>query len=81
MIFLGLVAVLSAAQAIRYESLPIALLGIFGAFLTPLLLGKDLDPDQRLCILAYILVLYIGILAMSTFSNWVLFKLLGLVGS
>ena len=81
LIFLGLVALVSGVQALRYESMSIALLGIFGAFLTPVLLGKDLDPDQRLWVLAYILVVDLGILAIASFRNWRGFTLLGLLGS
>jgi len=78
-LFLGLVVVLSVLLALRYESLVIALLGIVGAFLTPLLLGRDLD-NPRL-VLLYILVVDAGVLGVSTFRNWRWFTLVGLLGS
>ena len=78
-LFLALVVVLSVLLALRYESLVIALLGIVGAFLTPLLLGRDLE-NPRL-VLLYILVVDLGILGVSTFRNWRWFTLVGLVGS
>jgi uncharacterized membrane protein len=78
-LFLALVVVLSGLLALRYESLVIALLGILGAFLTPLLLGSDLG-DSRL-LLAYILLVDVGILGVSTFRNWRWFTLVGLVAS
>ena len=78
-LFLGLVVVLSVLLALRYESLVIALLGIVGAFITPVLLGRDL-PDPRL-VLVYILVIDLGILGVSTFRNWRWFTLVGLAGS
>ncbi|MDP3063477.1 MAG: DUF2339 domain-containing protein [Chloroflexota bacterium] len=78
-LFLGLVVVVSGLAALRYESLVIALLGISGAFLTPVLLGSDL-PDRRL-LLAYILLVDVGILGVSTFRNWRWFTLVGLIAS
>ena len=78
-LFLALVVLLSGLLALRHESLVIALLGILAAFLTPVLLGQDLQ-DARL-LLAYILVVDIGILGVSTFRNWRWFNLIGLLGS
>ena len=78
-LFLALVVVLSVLLALRYESLVIALLGIVGAFLTPLLLGRDLE-NPRL-VLLYLLVVDVGVLGISTFRNWRWFTLVGLVGS
>ena len=42
-LFLALVVCLSVLLALRYESLVIALLGIIGAFLAPILMGRDLS--------------------------------------
>ena len=78
-IFLGAVAVLGALLALRNESLVIALLSITGAFIAPLLLGRDL-PDQRL-LLPYILVIDVGVLALSTFRNWRWFTLAAMAAS
>ena len=78
-LFLAVVVALAGLLALRYESIVIAVLGIVGAFLAPLLLGPSL-PDERL-VLLYILVVDIGILAVSTFRNWQWFTLLGWVGS
>ena len=80
-LFLGSVVLLSGLLALRYESLVIALLGIFGAFLTPLLLGRDIEPDQHYVMLAYIVVVDAGILGIATFRNWRWFTLVGLVAS
>jgi uncharacterized membrane protein len=78
-LFLGAVAVLGALLALRNESLIIALLSITGAFITPLLLGRDL-PDPRL-LLPYILVVDVGVLALSTFRNWRWFTLAAMAAS
>ena len=78
-LFLALVVALAGLLALRYESIVIAVLGIIGAFLAPVLLGPSL-PDVRL-VLVYIIVVDIGILAVSTFRNWRWFTLLGWAGS
>ncbi len=77
--FLFLVTVTAAALAVRYESAAIAVLGILSGFVTPFLLADRL-PDQR-ALLAYVLVLDLGVLALATFRNWRWFTLLGLAGS
>ena len=72
-LFLALVVCLSVLLALRYESLVIALLGIIGAFLAPILMGRDM-PEPWL-VLVYILVVDLGILGVSTFRHWRWFTL------
>jgi uncharacterized membrane protein len=74
-----LITLTAAGLALRYESVTIAVLGIIGGFMTPLLLSDQL-PDQRV-LLAYVLVLDLGVLALAAFRNWRWFTLLGLLGS
>ena len=78
-LLLAVVVAVAGVLALRYQSMVIALLGILGAFLSPILLGQDL-PDPRLT-LVYILVVDLGILGVSTFRNWRWFTLLGWLGS
>ena len=78
-ILLAVVVTAAVLLALRYESIVIALLGVVGAFISPLLLGTDL-PDERF-VLAYILLVNIGILAISAFRNWRWLTLVGWVGS
>ena len=78
-ILLAVVVTAAVLLALRYESIVIALLGVVGAFISPLLLGTDL-PDERF-VLAYILLVDIGILAISAFRNWRWLTLVGWVGS
>ena len=78
-ILLAVVVTAAVLLALRYESIVIALLGVVGAFVSPLLLGTDL-PDERF-VLAYILLVNIGILAISAFRNWRWLTLVGWVGS
>jgi uncharacterized membrane protein len=77
--FMALVTVTTVALALRYESTAIAVLGIIGGFLTPVMLREDL-PGQR-ALLAYVLLLDVGVLGVATFRNWRSFTLLGLLGS
>ncbi len=77
--FLVLVTVTTVALAVRYGSPAIATLGIIGGFLTPVMLRDDLGGQQTL--LAYVLLLDLGVLGVSTFRNWRPFTLLGLLGS
>ena len=69
----------AAGLALRYEAVTIAVLGIIGGFAAPVMLWEQL-PDQR-ALLAYVLVLDLGVLALATFRNWRWFTLLGLLGS
>ena len=88
LLYLALVVVLGVALALRYESLVIALLGIVGAFLAPVLLGAVLGPDlaeadlpDEHWLLIYVLVVGAGVLAVSTFRNWRWLTAVGMVGS
>ena len=78
-LLLAVVVTVAVLLALRYESLVIALLGLVGAFISPVLLGPDL-PDERMA-LVYILIVDVGILAKSTFRNWRWLTLVGLAGS
>ena len=78
-LFLAMVVALAGLLALRYESIVIAVLGIVGAFLAPVLLGPSL-PDVRL-VLLYIVVVDLGVLGVSTFRNWRWFTMLAWVGS
>lgn len=66
-------------QALRHESVAVAILGIVGGFATPLMLQDNL-PDARL-LLGYVLLLDVGVLGLSTRRNWRWFTLLALIGS
>ena len=74
-----LVTATAAGLALRYESRAVAVLGIVGGFVAPLLLAESLA--EQWVLLAYVLVLDLGVLALAAFRNWRWFTLLGLVGS
>lgn len=79
--FLLMVAVTGIAfqQALRYDSLAISVLGLFGGFLTPFLLHTDHPNLIRLFI--YIALLTIGLLAVVwKKERWTILYYLALVG-
>jgi uncharacterized membrane protein len=83
--FLFAVSIASALIALRYDSMSLAVLGIIGAFLAPFLLGAFretgtgiVDSGQAVQLLAYIIVVDIGVLVLATFRNWRWFTLLAL---
>ena len=76
---LALITLAGALLSLRHEAVGVAVLSIFGGFATPLLLQEQL-PGERL-LLAYVLVLDVGVLALAGFRNWRWFTLLAWVGS
>ena len=83
--FLFLVGVASAGLAILYNAMALAILGILGAFIAPAILGTGVpgaaQAGRGFWLLVYIMVVDLGVLALSTFRNWRWFTLLALVGS
>lgn len=83
-----LVSVGSAVIALRHNSMALAILGILGAFVAPVLLGAAVPSGDRsgaarlgLQLLAYVLVVDVGVLVLSTYRNWRWFTFLALAGS
>jgi len=82
-----LISVASAALALRHESVTLAVIGILGAFGAPFMLGGFSTGLQQASartsagvpLLGYIIVVDIGVLALSTFRNWRWFTLLALL--
>ena len=78
----------SAALALRYNSMALAIIGILGAFIAPFILGA-FEPGRAgapvagtgLQLLVYVMVVDLGVLALSTFRNWRWFILLAFFGS
>ena len=85
--FLLLISVASAALALRHESMALAIIVILGAFSGLFILGftpaaPGAAPlDRSLQLLVYLVVVDLGVVALSTFRNWRWFTLLALVGS
>ena len=85
-----LVSVAAAALAIRYDSVALAIIGISGAFSAPFILGGFAQAAQeaevtraggRVDLMAYVIVVDIGVLALSTFRNWRWLTTLALLAS
>ncbi len=86
--FLLLVSVASAALALLYDSMALAVISILGAFVAPSILAVPTAgvsvaarAGQAFWLLVYIMVVDIGVLLLSTFRNWRWFTLLALLGS
>lgn len=87
---LALLLVVSAGSvflALRAESMGLAVIGAIGAFASPFLLGAfrggadAVHPGGRVELLIYVLVVGLGVAALSAFRRWRWFTLLALVGS
>ena len=86
---LAFISVGAAVLAVRHESTSLAILGIIGAFLAPFVIGAfDEQAGQGTAgasasyeVMIYVLLLNVGVLALSTFRNWRWFTLLALVAS
>ncbi len=83
-----MISVASAGLALRYESMSLAIIGILGAFGAPFVLGgfapearEAVQGGQSFQLLAYVMGVDLGVLALSTFRNWRWFTLLALIGS
>ncbi len=86
---LALTSVAAATLAVRHESTSLAILGMIGAYLAPLLIGEfggqtgtgvaGTGPNYE--VMVYVLLVNVGVLALSTFRNWRWFTLLALLAS
>ena len=67
----GLMALVTATASLlsaRYNALPIAVLGLIGGFLTPILLSTGVDNEAGL--FTYIALLDLGVLALAYSKQW-----------
>lgn len=80
LVLLALTVALGWFLAIRYDSRVVAFLALFGAFLTPMLLGEDLSDHLSLG-LAYLLIIDVGIVAVASLRRWRWYTLVGMVAS
>ena len=83
-----LISCISAALALRHDSLALALIGIAGALMAPFILSGFAEgaaagalTGQSLHLIAYIIAVDLGVLVLSTFKNWRWLTLMALVGS
>lgn len=87
-VLLLIVSGISTVLALRYNSMVLAIIGILGAFFAPYILGAfsergtgESTQGQAISLLAYLIVVDIGALLLSTFRNWRWFTLLALACS
>ncbi len=86
---LFLISATAALSALRYNAVALAVIGIIGAFTAPFVLGAFGDRPEPLEVgglagidtMAYVVVVDLAVLALSTVRNWRWFTLLALVGS
>jgi uncharacterized membrane protein len=62
------VTALAVLQAARYDALAIAVLGLIGGFLTPILLSTG--KDNQIGLFSYIALLDLGVLSVAYFKQW-----------
>src|SRR3989338_5253633 len=65
---MSVITVLSSLLAVRYAAVHIGVLGVIGGFATAILLGKGFD--SQIVLMSYIIILNLGVLAVSFFKNW-----------
>ena len=86
--FLFLVSLASAGLAILYNAMALAIIGILGAFLAPIIMAVSpagppgaAGAAGSFWLLVYVMVVDLGVVALSAFRNWRWFTLLALIGS
>jgi len=76
------ITVLSVFVGLIYEAKSLILLGIVGAFLTPVLMdGVNFDNPTSLLLLSYILVVNLGVVGVALFKHWPEISHTALLGS
>jgi len=72
-----LVTVLAGALALVYDTKWLAVLGIIGGFLTPIVLGSE--HDNQFALMTYMVILNSAILIIAFFKQWRLLNYLGFI--
>ena len=67
-VYMAAVTALASLLAARYSALPIAVLGLIGGFLTPILLSTGVDNETGL--FSYIALLDAGVLVLAYSKQW-----------
>ncbi len=78
-ILMSLITVTAFLLAVRMDALVVAILGIAGGFLTPVLLSEH--KDNPLALFGYIALLDIGLLLVARRKNWISLPIIGAVGT
>jgi uncharacterized membrane protein len=67
-LFMAIVTTTAVLLSVRQNALPIAILGLVGGFLTPVLLSTG--TDNELALFTYVALLDAGVLAVAYFKRW-----------
>jgi uncharacterized membrane protein len=67
-VLMALITATASILAARYNTLTIAILGLFGGFLTPILLSTEVDNETAL--FGYIALLNLGVLSLAFTKQW-----------
>jgi len=70
-----LITVLAATLAIVYDNKWLAVLGIVGGFLTPVMLSTG--QDNQIVLMSYVTILNLGLLAIAFYKKWDLLSIFG----
>jgi uncharacterized membrane protein len=73
------ITALACALALYYDAMWLAVLGLIGGFLTPVIL--TVGADNQVALMTYLVILNLGILTIAFFKRWTLLNHLGLVGT
>ncbi len=77
--FMSLITATAVLLSARYDALAIAILGLIGGFLTPILLSTGKDNQTGL--FSYIIVLDLGVLALAWFKQWRILNYLAFIAT
>ncbi len=77
--WMAFVTLVAGVMAVRRQAFVLAVLGLLGGFLTPYLLSTK--EDHPLGLLAYVLLLDLGMIAVARRRGWLSIRLMMLVGS
>jgi len=82
-LFMILVTITAIAVSVRYDAITIAVLGIIGGFMTPVLMQKPGGGggDSQIQLFTYIAILDLGILGATYYKNWRSLNMLSLAGT
>jgi uncharacterized membrane protein len=78
-ILMAAVTATASLLAARYSALPIAILGLIGGFLTPILLSTGVD--NQIGLFGYLALLDLGVLALATSKQWRVLNYLSFVAT
>jgi uncharacterized membrane protein len=72
-----MITVLACVLSIRYDTKWLAVLGLIGGFLTPVLLSTG--QDNQIALMTYMTILNLGLLGVAFYKKWDLLNTLGLI--